>query len=470
MMNNSFKRPATDCLTSHPLSRRRFLQTTALAGLAAPFALPSGLRAAAPNSKLNHAAIGVGGMGANDLKTFLRHPRLQVVAICDVDTNHLEAAGKLAPDARRYTDWRELLEKEGDKIDSVNVSVPDHMHFPIAYGAVQQGKHVYCQKPMCHDVAEIRALTEAANKKGVVTQLGTQMAAGIADRTTVAFLQAGAIGKVKHAYLCANRLGAIENYRLAGPRPAKGEPPPESLKWDLWLGTAPARPYVPGIYHPVKWRAWLDFGTGWSGDIGCHIFDALWKGLDMKPALSVVAEVQESWKNSAERRADTWPQGQHITWTFPGNDKIDGKTWTVEWVDGDFYPPDDIRRLYTSDFKEYPTESAMLIGTEGALLGAGGHTPILLPEEKFKDYPRPKMTEGNHYHLFADACLGGQKTESHFTQTGPMTESIILGTVAIRIPGKTLEWDHQRMKITNNAEANRYLKRKYRKGWHVGGF
>ena len=452
------------------VSRRRFIQTTALAGLAGPFVLPSGLRAAAPNSKLNHASIGIGSMGWVDLQQFQKHPRVQIVALCDVDANNLKKAAEFCPGARTYSDWRELLEKEGDGIDSVNVAVPDHTHFAVAYSAVEKGKHVYCQKPMCHDVAEIRALTEAAVKKGVTTQLGTQMAAGIGDRTTVALLKAGAIGKVKHAYLCANRPGAVENYRLKGPRPAHGESPPESLQWDFWLGTAPTRPYAPGIYHPVKWRAWQDFGTGWSGDIGCHIFDAVWKGLDMKPALSVVAEVQPSWENSPERRADTWPQGQHITWTFPGNSRIEGNTLTLEWVDGEFYPPDDIRRLYSADFKDYPTESAMLIGTEGALLNPLGHTPILLPEEKFKDYPRPKVTEGNHYHAFVDACLGGSKTESHFAQTGPMTESIILGTVAIRVPGQQLEWNHRRMKVTNNAKANRFLKRRYREGWHLDGF
>jgi hypothetical protein len=149
---------------------------------------------------------------------------------------------------------------------------------------------------------------------------------------------------------------------------------------------------------------------------------------------------------------------------------MEGKTLTLEWADGEFYPPDDIRKLYSADFKDYPTESAMLIGTEGALLGAGGHSPILLPEEKYKDYPRPKMSEGNHYHAFADACLGGPKTESHFAQTGPMTESIILGTVAIRLPDQKLEWNHRHMKITNVAGANRLLKRKYREGWHTGGF
>ena len=210
-------------------NRRHFLQTTALASLAAPFILPSGLRAAAPNAKLNHACIGVGGMGWNDLNTFLQHPRLQIVALCDVDANILDKAAKAVPGARLYSDWRELLEKEGDKIDSVNAAVPDHMHFAIAYHAIQRGKHVYCQKPMCHDVAEVRELTEASVTKRVVTQLGTQLAAGIGDRTTAHLLRTGVIGKIKHAYLCSNRPGAVEGYRLLGPRPASGQEPPASL-------------------------------------------------------------------------------------------------------------------------------------------------------------------------------------------------------------------------------------------------
>jgi predicted dehydrogenase len=468
MKNGPLNRLETDGSPARSLSRRRFLQTTALAGLAAPFILPSGLRAAPPNSKLNHASIGVGGMGGNDLKQFLKHPRVQVVAICDVDTNNLDKAAKEAPGARRYTDWRELLEKEGDKIDSINLAVPDHMHFAIAHSAIQKGKHVYCQKPMCHDVAEVRALTEAAVAKKVVTQLGTQMAASLGERTMVHLLKTGAIGKIKHVYLCANRPGAVENYRLPGPRPATGAEPPAHLKWDLWLGTAPVRPFAPDIYHPVKWRAWLDFGTGWSGDIGCHIFDAVWKGLALKPALEVVAEVQESWKNSPTRRGDTWPQGQHITWAFPGSALADGKTLPVEWFDGSYYPPEPIRALYS--VKDYPTESAMLIGTEGALLYELGRTPILLPEKKFENHPRPKFEPRDHYHHFVDACLGLAQNESHFAQTGPMTEAILLGTVAIRVPGERLAWDHGRMKVTNHADANRFVQRTYRDGWHFAKF
>ncbi len=452
-------------------SRREFLRTTALASAATPLIMSGQAqpKTIAPNAKLQHACIGVGGMGNADLQNFLQHKRVQIVALCDVDSEHLSAAAKLVPEARLYSDWRELLEKEGDKIDSANVAVPDHTHFSAAYSAIQRGKHVYCQKPLCHDVAEVRALTEAAVKQGVVTQLGTQIASTIHDRTAVRWLKEGRIGKIKRAYLCSNRQG-IAAYRLAGPRPAEAAEVPKSLNWDLWLGSAPVRPYAADSYHPGKWRCWQDFGTGWSGDIGCHIFDAVWKGLGMKPALTVQAEVQESWKNTPARRAENWPQSNHITWTFPGNDKIEGDTLTLEWFDGDYYPPDDIRKLYSDDLKEYPAESAMLIGTEGALLIPHQQPPQLLPEAKFASVQRPELTNRNHYHHFADACLGGEKNESHFAQTGPMTEAILLGTVAIRRPGQKLEWDHAGLKFTNDAEANRYVKRTYREGWKLANF
>jgi predicted dehydrogenase len=405
-------------------------------------------------------------MGWNDLHNFLQHPKTQVVAICDVDANHLKKASEAVPGARTYADWRELLEKEGDKIDSINLAVPDHMHYAIAVSAIRRGKHVYCQKPLCHDVAEIRALTVAAAKAGVVTQLGTQMASSICDRTTVHLLRSGAIGKAQHAYLCSNRPGAVADYRLKGPRPAEPQAPPAHLNWDLWIGNAPSRPYAPAIYHPVKWRAWQDFGTGWSGDIGCHIFDAVWKGLEMRPPTSIIAEVQGSWKESSPRRADTWPQGDHITWTFPGNHLTEKNEFRLEWFDGEYYPPLEIRKLYSVE--DYPPESAMVIGTEGALLNPlGSGRPFLFPEEKFKDFPMPKFENRNHYHHFADACLGGEKTESHFAQTGPMAEAIILGTVAVRVPDEKLEWDSRKLRFKRNAKADNLLRRHYREGWTV---
>jgi predicted dehydrogenase len=453
---------------SFSLSRRKFIQTAATAALAAPFIIRCSSNSSSPKNKLNHACIGVGGMGWGDLQKFKEDPNVNIVAICDVDADNLKKASEVLPDARTYTDWRQLLKKEGDNIDSVNVTVPDHNHFIIAYSAIRKGKHVYCQKPMCHDVAEVRKLTEAAVKAGVITQLGTQIASRKGDKTAVQLIKEGVIGKVKHAYLCSNRPGAVEDYRLVGPRPAKGQEAPANLNWDLWIGTAPVRPWAPEIYHPMKWRAWQDFGTGWSGDIGCHIFDAVWKGLGLKPPISVIAEVQKSWKDSPERRSDTWPQGDHITWMFPGNDHTESDILPLEWFDGEYYPPQEVRDLFPG--KEYPAESAMLIGTEGALLNPHNEFPVLLPEEKFKDYKMPEFEAGNHYNSFVIACLGGPKTESHFAQTGPMTESILLGTVAIRVPDKLLEWDSAKMEFRNNPDANKYLRRTYREDWNVAGF
>ncbi len=321
---------------------------------------------------------------------------------------------------------------------------------------------------MCHDVTEVRKLTEASVKYGVITQLGTQVASRPCDRMTVQLLKDGVIGKIKHVYLCSNRPGAVENYRLMGPRPKQEQEAPATLNWDIWTGTAPVRSWAPDIYHPTKWRAWQDFGTGWSGDIGCHIFDAVWKGLGMKPPLSVIAEVQKSWKESPERRADTWPQGDHITWMFPGNEKTETDILPLEWYDGEFYPPEDIRAIVTG--MEYPAESAMIIGTEGALLNPhNGEKPVLFPVEKFKDYKLPEFEAGNHYHSFVVACLGGPRTESHFAQSGPMTEAILLGTVAIRVPGTLLKWYSEAL-TTNNPDANKFLRRSYRKGWRLAGF
>ena len=456
------------------MNRRQFLAASAAAGafhlISRAESQPTPKRVS-PNGKVNHACIGVGGMmGGGDLSNFHSHARTQIVAICDVDRTCLEKAAAVVPDARRYTDWREMLAKEGDKIDSVNATVPDHMHALIATSALRAGKHVYCQKPLCHDVAECRALAQAAQRSGLVTQLGTQFASGAGDLMGVQILRSNVLGTIKKVFLCSNRPGAIEDYRLVGPRPAKGVPPPDSLAWDLWLGTAPVRDYAPDIYHPSKWRAWQDFGTGWSGDIGCHIFDAVWKGLGLKAPKSVTAEVQDSWKASAARRADTWPQSDHITWVFPGCDKSGGKDFTVEWFDGLIYPPEEAQAFSKeAGFSEYPAESSLVVGSEGAMLLPHQGGPVLLPKAKFAGFERPKVPARNHYHHFLDACLGGEMCESHFVQTGPMAEAIILGTVAIRVPDTVLQWDPEHLRITNSEAADRLLRRTYRKGWEVPG-
>ena len=328
------------------ISRREFILKAASAAVVAPLLISQAKNVSPPN-KLRHVCIGVGGMGWHDLNKFKSHPDVDIVAICDVDEKHLKRAAEALPNAKTYSDWRELFKNEANAFDAVNVSVPDHNHFAICFQAIQLGKHVYCQKPMCHDVAEIRVLTEAASKAGIVSQLGTQHASGLGDRTGVQWIKEGHIGKIKNVYLCSNRPGATEAYRYKGPRPSMGENPPATLNWDLWVGTAPMRPYSPAIYHPSKWRAWQDFGTGWSGDIGCHIFDAVWKGMGLTAPLSVQARVQESWQQSPERMGDTWPQSNHITWIFPGNEMTASDTVQVEWFDGEFYPPEDVRALFS---------------------------------------------------------------------------------------------------------------------------
>ena len=449
-------------------SRRDFFKGAgALAGLsvAGCGTVPARRTAFGPGDKLRHASIGVGGMGFNDLKNFLSHPRVEVVAICDVDADRLAKAAELAPKARKYVDWRELLDKEPD-IDSVNIAVPDHQHAIIALAAMRRGKNVYCQKPLCHDVAECREVALEAERCRVVTQLGTQFAAGGGDRIAVDLLRAGTIGAVKKVYLCSNRSTAGK-YRLAGPRPAPCEIP-KSLAWDLWLGTAPVRPYAEMVYHPMRWRSWLDFGTGWSGDIGCHIFDAVWKGMNLGKAApkTIRAQVQESWKNTPARRNDLWPQSNHITWTFDGVPASDGKPFTMEWFDGEFFPREDGQALAKeAGFEKFPEEAAMVFGTEGALLIPHQKMPHLLPKAKFASRKFDKLPFRNHYHDFADGCLGDSENASPFPKTGPMAETIILGTVAVRCPDETLRWNADALAFDGNPAATALLRRTYRTGW-----
>ncbi len=468
------------------LTRRRFFNRAALIA-GAPFVSRQRARGASPNGKLQHACIGVTRMGENDLRNFLAHERLEIVAICDVDSGHLEKAAQLVPAARRYTDWREMFAKEGDRIDSANVTTPDHMHFPIAHEALRLGKHVYCQKPMCHDIAEVRLLTEFADQKGVVTQLGTQHASKLGDRMMVQYMRDGVIGKIKRAYLCTNRPAPN---RLGGPRPAEGQAPPPELDWEGWLGTAPWRPFVPEIYHPARWRAWKDFSTSWVGDMGSHLLDATWRALGLRAPKSVIAQAEWNWLQDATwkaldkkalgspdretllqtadaRQKENWPLNDHVTWTFDGGPLVDGDEMVIEWFDGESVPPKDIQALDPSG--KFPSEGTLVVGTEGAILQRTGGAPMLLPREKFQARPKPDLPPRDHYAHFVDACLGGERTESHLAQTGPMTEAILLASIALRLPGQRLEWDAAGMRIPNFPEAERFLRRTYRDGWKVDG-
>lgn len=453
-----------------PVARRSFLHTTGLglaaSALRAQDAAPATPAEPAANSKLNHACIGVGGMGRGDLNNFLNDPRAQVVALCDIDPRQLAEAQKMVPGARVYADFRELIAAEGDKIDSVNVAVPDHMHCLIAVTAMRAGKHVYCQKPLAHDVAEVRLMVNTAKEKGVTTQLGTQHASGQGDRLAVAWLRQGVIGKIKRVHTGSNRPGS-DAYRLPGPRPAHADPVPANLNWDHWIGTAPMRPYVNGLYHPFLWRTWQDFGTGWSGDIGCHILDAVFKALDLQAPLRLRSQVQASWANSPARRGDTWPQGNRIEWVFAGNDRTEGREIEVIWYDGEFFPPLEVTKLYPGT--AFPGEFAMFEGTEGWLLLPHGSGPMLLPREKFAGTPKPPVPPRNHYHHFVGGCLKTEQNESRFELISAMAETVLLGTVAHRVPFTWLEWDSAALKFRNSDDANKLLRREYREGWKLDG-
>lgn len=428
------------------------------------------------NGKLNHACIGIGGMGGVDLSNIRSHERTQVVAICDVDKGRLEKAAADIPGVRTYADWRELLASEGDRIDSVNIAVPDHMHAIIATNAMRAGKHVYCQKPLCHDIAECRLLRDTAKEKGIISQLGIQHSAGMADRLAVRLLHENAIGTVEHVYLFSNREGVS---RIEVIRPEREDPVPESLEWDLWLGTAPSRPYAEKIYHPLIWRIWQDFGSAWIGDIGCHLHSPVWKGIGLTSPISVRAEVQDSWKSTPARFKETWPQGAHITWTYPGNDKTAGKPLVVEWFDGmdklaapNLLPPPGIRALAGRlGMERLPLEGSVVAGSEGWLLLQSSAAPRIIPRDPSS--PRPPMPKlepaPSHYHEFLNACLDHKKSSADFGVVAPMVEAILLGNVAERLPDTLLEWDAGQMRVANTPAANKCLRRTYRKGWELPG-
>ena len=458
------------------MNRRSFLAASVGSVAAILSRQAWGQTPSSPNGKLNHACIGVGVMGGVDLTNIRSHERTQIVAICDVDKDRLTKAAAGLPGVRTYTDWRELLASEGDRIDSVNIAVPDHMHAIIATNAMRAGKHVYCQKPLCHEIAECRLLRATAEQKGIVSQLGIQHSAGMGDRMAVQLLRDNAIGIVEHVYLFSNREGVS---RIEVTRPQQADPVPESLNWDLWLGTAPHRPYATKIYHPLIWRIWQDFGSAWIGDIGCHLHSPVWKGIGLTVPISVRAEVQESWKNTPARFAETWPQGAHITWIYPGNEKTGDKPLMVEWFDGmdklaaaNLLPPPEIRVLAKEvGMEKLPLEGSVVVGSEGWLLLQSTAAPRLIMRDKSMARPPVQKLEPvpTHYHEFLNACLEGKKSSADFSSVAPMVEAILLGNVAERVPDTLLNWDAPAMQITNVPAANKYLRRTYRKGWELPG-
>jgi hypothetical protein len=435
-----------------PLSRRNFLKTTSLGGAALMYGGVS--RAASANSKLNVAAVGVGGKGKSDLTSVASSPYVNIVALCDIDESkdHLGWAAEAYPQAKRYFDWRKMLEQSD--IDAVIVATPDHMHAPISLAAMALGKHVYCEKPLSHTVEEARAMTNAAAKMNVVTQMGNQIQSHEYYRTAVRLIQDGAIGKIREvqSWQAGNSSWNRWTDRVPGSNPV-----PEGVHWDLWLGVAPERPYVSECYHPYNWRNWQDFGTGKLGDFACHILDPVFTALKLTSPKSLVGV-------NPKLNSEVWINDNVVTYEFPGTEFTAGPTIKVTWTNGLGKIPSREALSLPAGVK-IPTAGSVFIGEEGQLVLPHVGAPVLSPTDKFAEYKIPKVEGRNHYTDWADACRGEGVATSNFSYSGPLTESVLLGIVASRVPGETLQWDAAEMKITNNEKANQFLRREYRTGW-----
>ena len=398
------------------------------------------------NSRLSLAQVGTANRAWADLSEIGAHPRLDVAALCDVDSAYLARAHRAYPNARTYRDWHEMLDAEGDRIDAVFVGVPDHNHCDIAVAAMRRGKHVMCEKPMAHSLGEIRLMRSVAAETGVVTQLGTQYAALTADRQTVEVLRSGVIGPVRHAWLFSNRKGKSRQKRhLPDPSPV-----PDTLDWKLWLGRAAYRPYARDVYHPTMWRIWHDFGSGWIGDMGSHIMSSLWLGLDMgnRLPIDVRAEVLTDDDNAVTRIC--WPRGARIAWTFPGVAATDGKDLTVEWFDGQaddpavpksLLPPEFLHRLFAekTSYEKLFLQGKVVECEKGWLFQGHENQEFAVVMKDGSSFEPPFLASSpSHYHDFVDKAVYGGRARSDFSWSASMSEALFWGNIAEKRPNERI--------------------------------
>ncbi|PQO44298.1 Gfo/Idh/MocA family protein [Blastopirellula marina] len=437
-------------------SRRRFVQQLGLAGAAIALPAASYSRVLGANEKLRVASVGTGGKGWSDLQGVAASPAVEVVALCNIDSSapHLGRAAETYPAARTYADYRKLLDKSDD-IDGVIVSTPDFMHAPVSLSAMDLGKHIFCQKPLTHTVKEARDMKLAADKKNLVTQMGNQIQSHSAYRTAVALVHAGKIGKVKE----------VHSWQSGQPtwprnidRPAGSDPVPTTVAWDLWQGVAPHRPYKSGLYHPFNWRGWQDYGTGQLGDFGCHILDPVFKSLELTAPLELTAEAPPI-------KPETWTDKATVYYLFPGTSRTAGDTIKVTWYDaaGVRPPAEAVTTLPKS--AELPGAGSILIGEKGTLIIPHVAMPKLYLNGEETEAKYDVVDGVDHYVQWADACRGADATTSAFDYSGPLTETVLLGTVGIRFPGQKLKWDAEKMTIPGFSQAEPYLTKEYAKGW-----
>ncbi len=442
------------------LSRRQFMSQSMVTGVTATAVLGAAKRVSA-SEKVNVAGIGFGGMGSGNLRA-LTQAGHNIVALCDVDHDYAGPVFKALPDAKQYTDYRVMLEKQKD-IDAVVIATPDHTHAIITMAAMEAGKHVYCQKPLTHDVFEARRVAEGAARTGVVTQMGIQGHSGDGGRQVVEWIQGGVIGEVKEVdawcSLSYYPWGHASWSSTHGERPTETPAIPESLDWDLWLGPAKERPYH-SCYHPRTWRSWLDFGCGMMGDRGAHTFDPICWALDLKHPESIEA-------SSMGGSDEIHPLSSVVRYVFPKRGAL--PPVRINWYEGLLPPrPSD---LADNEVMGNVEGGSLFKGSKGYIsCGVYGENPRLHPEAQMKDVKTPDASlpriKGTHEEDWANAILNNTKAGADFAYSGPLTEIVLLGNIAKRF-NKRLQWDGEKIEFSNAPEATEFVRTKYRKGWSL---
>jgi predicted dehydrogenase len=443
------------------LNRRDFLRSTAVVATGLSV-VPRHVIAASgqtpPSEKLRIAAIGISGMGAGDIDAIA--PGNEMVALCDADWAHGANTFKKFPQAKQFKDFRKMFDQMEKDIDAVLVATPDHTHAVAAMAAIKRGKHVYCEKPLAHSVYEVRELTKSAKEHKVVTQLGNQGHSFESCRFLCEWIWDGAIGNV-HTINAGCR--AVNSALDKLPRLAEKHEIPPTLDWDLWLGPAQYRPYHPA-YLPGSWRGWTPFGNGTVGDWMCHVVDPVYWALDLGAPTSLVAEVKNY---DPKTQGDSFPRGDIITYKFPAKGKRG--PITLKWFSG----TERIPRPPELEADEKDIEiGAAVTGDKGTMVyGSHGASQVrLIPQAKNDAYKRPAKTiprVKEHHWDWLQAIRNGTKSGSDFSYGGPLSEVPMLGVIALKMPGVTLEWDAVNLSFKNNAEANKYINPPYREGWSL---
>ena len=439
--------------TDSKTSRRDFIGAAAAAGAFAfvPKYVLGGPGYTPPSEKLNIAGVGVGGQGGGDINAVSGENN--IVALCDVDSRKAAGTFRRYPQAKKYTDFRVMLEKQKD-IDAVIVATPDHNHAVISITAMKMGKHVYCEKPLTHSIYEAREMAKIAKQYKVATQMGNGGQASEGTRIMAEYIMADALGQIREVHVWTDR--PVGWWAQGIDRPKETPAVPDTLDWDLFIGPAPYRPYNPA-YHPFAWRGWWDFGTGALGDMGCHAFDPIFRALKLGYPTSVHATCTPVNK-------ETFPLASTVHYQFPPREGMAPVKLT--WYDGGIKPrrPDQLE-----DNRQWGSGGTLFVGDKGSMLGYK-----LIPESRRIEFGKPpqKLPRSiGHFKEWTEACKGGKPAGANFEFASLVTEVVLLGNIALRpelkdkLTNTTLQWDGANMKITNLPQANEFLHAEYRSGW-----